>query len=78
MLPLIHLSFACNTLIEDTTMSPFWLDQSTIEIIAIGAFALFVVYPIVIKFLLGVFSLTEDSEKSLEKKSENSEKEKDR
>lgn len=42
-------------------MSSFWLDRSTIEIIAIGAFVLFVVYPIVMKFLLGVFSLT-DSE----------------
>ena len=42
-------------------MSSFWLDKESLEIIGIGVFTVFVVYPILIKAVLGVLSLT-DSE----------------
>ena len=40
-------------------MSSFWLDKESLEIIGIGVFTVFVVYPILIKAVLGVFSLTD-------------------
>lgn len=42
-------------------MSSFWLDKESLEIIGIGVFTVFVVYPILINAVLGIFSLT-DSE----------------
>jgi len=38
-----------------------WLDKESLEIIGIGVFTVFVVYPILINAVLGIFSFT-DSE----------------
>lgn len=38
-----------------------WLDKESLEIIGIGVLVLFVIYPILINAVLGIFSLT-DSE----------------
>lgn len=43
-------------------MSSLFTDRSTLEIIGIGVFTLFVVYPILMRFVLGIFSFTTDPE----------------